>query len=175
MTQPGITFDQVDHDTFHVPGGGQLVQSVHGNIEAQTAATQMLLDNNVPLITDGENLGTGVITRERAASSVMIQFHMTLDAATPTTAIIIAVFRDSKCIGSSVAQISGASEPSDFSMVLVDNTGIIGGGSPLIPLELTYTARIGSSDGSTWFVNSTNTGNDLGGTLKSTFVLTELS
>lgn len=171
MTQPLITTEQIDNDSLFPVGSGAQLQSVFGEILPSNGTGEIPYDNTPPLITEGTEFGVGQITRQRETSSILIQFSVTIDVSA-NDQIIIAVFRGSNVVTSAVVDAK-ANEPLTLSVTHVD---LLAGGSPAEPNPLQYSGRIGRQTGgtATWYVNSTAAGNDLGGSLHSTFVLTEL-
>ncbi len=176
MAQPKIVTNQLDvgtgadalltENTLFVTGTGRTIQSVHGIITGQTGSGNNIpYDNTVPLVTEGTQFGSGPITTIRADTHIHFDFSITVDASANGTDIIVAVFRDTLCVGAGVVTIDTAGKPKVFSLTGYDNPGLG---------TYTYTGRIGAaSGGASWFINSTNSGNNLGGALNTAFVLWE--
>lgn len=178
MAQPKIIAGQIDtgsgasqlvtNSMLYTPGAGKWVQALFGPIAAANGTTVIPFDSTVPLITEGTNMGTGIITPTAATSSILIEFSIILDANVNTTDLVIAVFRGSTCIVGGVVTIDTAGKLKTYSQSFVD--------SPATTSAVTYTGRIGvGSAGPTWYVNSSSTGNNLGGTIATTFALEEIS
>ena len=172
MTQPLITTEQIDNDSLFPVGSGHQMQSVFGTIVPSNGTSQIPYDNTSPLITEGTEFGTSPFTRIHMTSSVLVQFNITVDSNAVSTTVIIAIFRNDVCIASGIVEL-GNQNPQSFSMTHIDVTP--GVGSPAFADPITYSGRIGTAAGTeVWHVNSTDVGNDLGGQLHSTFVLTEV-
>lgn len=174
MSQPKITVNQLDTGTgetalltpatFFTVGSGRAVQSVHGVLTGTNGTTVIPFDNTAPLITEGTQFGSAAFTPVYATSHVHFDFSLNLDASANNTPIIVAIFRDSICIASSVVTIDATGRPKTLSLTGYDNPG---------PGTFTYSGRVGVATTGTWYINSTSTGNDLGGTLNTAFILWE--
>jgi hypothetical protein len=161
MTQPKVDIAQVDVLNT-------VVQVVSGTLGAFSGVTTIPFDNTVPEDTEGTQIGSGAITPSSASSKILIQAVLNLDASVNNTDLVIALFRGSTCIAASVVTVNAAGNPTFFARIFVD--------APATTSPVTYSGRIGRGSGSaTWYVNSTSSGNDLGGVLSTTFVLQEIS
>lgn len=178
MSQPKVTTEQIDNGagpsqlltvgSFQTAGSGRSYQSLTGTISPASGATIIPLSASAPLITGGTQIGTASFTPTASTAKVLIDFGVTLDASAANTIIIVAVFRNSTCISSSVVTIDTNGRPKTHTLTFVD--------SPATTSAVTYSGRVGvSTAGPTWYVNSVSTGNNLGGTLTTSFTLTELS
>lgn len=146
-------------------GSGRIIKSVHGTIVGMNGTTTIPYDNTVPLISEGTEFGTFTYTKQYSDTHMHFNFSCLLDAGTNNTTIVVAIFRDTTCIAASVVAIDTAGRPKNFSLTGEDSTLPIG--------SYIYSARIGSNAGQTWYVNQVSSGNDLGGMIKSTWILGE--
>lgn len=185
MTQPLILGEQLDEpsvsDVIHPVGSGTQIQSVFGSISSSNGTTTIPFDASRPSFSEGSEVGAGTIGCNFETSSVLVQFSLTLDASAINEDIVVAVFRNHLCIASSLVTIDANGKPKTLSMTIIDETPAVPAGSPLTgggSPELVghrYSGRVGlATGGATWYVNSTSTGDDMGGTLQTHFVLTEL-
>lgn len=179
MTQPKILTSQADvglganqfvsqADLFlgsSPQGSGRIIKSLHGTLVGMTGATTIPLDNTAPLITEGTEFGSTSFTKETDDSHMHFNFTCLLDAGSNNTFVILAVFRDSTCIASSVVAIDTVGRPKNFALTGEDNPGVAG--------TYVYSARIGTNAGQTWYLNQMSTGQTLGGTITSTWILGE--
>lgn len=179
MAQPKILSSQTDvgsgptqlvtYDGVYLaaspPGSGRIIKSLHGTLVGMTGTTIIPFDNTLPLITEGTQFGSTSFTKETNDSHMHFNFTCLLDAGAPNTTIVIAVFRDATCIASSVVAIDAAGRPKNFSLTGEDSPGVAG--------TYVYSARIGSSAGAAWYLNQLSTGQTLGGTITSTWILGE--
>lgn len=177
MSQPKITFDQVDvgvgenqlltFGELFTLNSGRVIQSIHGPILPLNGTADIPFDNSAPLVSEGVEVGAATITTQHANHHVVINFSLTLDASANNTTIIIAVFRDSTCIASGVTAIDTSGRPKTYSLVTHDH--------PMVAGEYTYSGRVGvATAGPTWYVNSSSNGNNLGGTMSTAFWLVEV-
>lgn len=176
MSQPKIITQQLDlgtggdalltSNTFFVAGSGRTYGAIHGTLGGMSGTTVIPFDNTAPLITEGTQFGSAVLTKVLDTSHTQFDFSLTIDASTNNTFVVVAVFRDTTCVASAVVSIDTAGRPKVISLTGHDAPGVAG--------NYTYSGRIGvASAGPTWYVNSTSSGNNLGGTLSTAFVLWE--
>lgn len=176
MSQPKITTDQLNvgagtdslltFNSLYEVGSGRVVGGVHGPISSITDNTVIPFDNSAPLISEGTQIGTATYTTTQATSHVHVFFSIGLDADTNNTDIVVAVFRDSTCIASEVVNVINRGKPQNFALTIWDDPGLG---------TFTYSGRVGASITRTWYVNSNYDGNNMGGTLKSSFVVLEFA
>lgn len=178
MSQPKITSDQIDvgtgldqvltNATLNPVGSGRWVQAIAGPIAPASGTSVIPFDTTTPLITEGTQIGSASITPTNASSQIIIEFSVTLDASANNTPLILTVFRNSTCIHSAVVSIDTTGRPKTHSTLYVD--------APATTSSVTYSGRIGvDAAGPTWYVNSVSTGNNLGGTITSSFALEEIA
>lgn len=158
----------VDSGKFGPRHAGQpALRTYFGAVGPSSGTTVIPFDNTIPLVTEGTQVGTATITPAESVLSIAIDFSLTIDASSNTTTVVLAVFRNTVCIASGIVQILTAGRPQTFSLTTVDSPGTT---SPV-----TYSGRAGVDVvGPTWYVNSTSTGNNMGGTLVTAFSLTEV-
>lgn len=175
MAQPKVIVSQIDtgtggdalltSNTFFTVGSGRTIQAKHGVLVGMNGTTVIPFDNTAPLVTEGTEFGSSVLTTTRADTHVHFDFSLTIDANTNGTDVVVAVFRDTTCIATGVVTIDTNGKPKVFSLTGYDAPGLG---------TYTYSGRIGNSvAGRTWYINSTSSGNNLGGTLNTSFVLWE--
>lgn len=146
-------------------GSGRIIKSLHGTLIGMTGSTTIPLDNTAPLITEGTELGSTTFAKMDDGSHMHFNFTCLLDAGANNTFITLAIFRDAVCIASSVVAIDTVGRPKNFSLTGEDNPGVAG--------TYVYSARIGTNAGQTWYLNQMSTGQTLGGTITSTWILGE--
>lgn len=141
-------------------------QIISGSIAGANGVTTIPFDNTAPLSTEGTQIWTQSITPRATTSTIGINFDVTVDSDVNNATIILAVFRGTTCIATSAWQSGGAGSdrPATMCVQFVD--------SPATTSATTYSARIGTTSG-TWYVNSTSGGNNLGGTLVSSYTVKE--
>lgn len=177
MAQPKVIVSQLDTGTgpdalvvqsdLFPPGEGRLVQSVYETILPLTGSTTIPFDSTAPLNTEGTEFGSAVLTPTAATSTVRIAFSATIDAGADATTVIVAIFRNTTCVCAVPITIDTAGRPKTVSISHMD--------SPATTSPVTYSGRIGSTTGNTWYLNSTSTGNNLGGTITSSAGIEEFS
>lgn len=174
MTQPKITFDQLDTGTgdnqvmtfSQYAQLGRPVRAVHGILAGSTGTSVIPYDNTVPLVSEGTQFGSAPYTMMDANNHIHIVFSVNVDVSANNTTVIIAVFRDSTCIAASPVTISTAGRPQVMTLTITDE--------PADVAAHTYSGRVGvGAAGPSWYINSTNSGNNLGGTITSSFILSE--
>lgn len=130
-----------------------------------SGTTVIPFDNTAPLITEGTQFGSATFGKLYDTSHMHFDFSLTIDANTNNT-FVVAVFRDTTCISSAVVSIDTAGRPKVISLTGFDSPGVAG--------TYTYSGRVGvATAGPTWYINSTSSGNNLGGTMNTAFLLFE--
>lgn len=149
------------------PSAGFISQTIVGTITAKSGTTIIPYDNTPPLITEGTQIWTGSITPQAITSRIGISFTITVDASQNNRTLIIPIFRGNTCITAIINEIDTSNHPKNMNIIFVDTP------STLSPV--TYSARMGVDASASWHVNSTGSGNNLGGILISNYRLDEIS
>lgn len=173
MTQPKITFDQVEVGSTvnanilsNYASQGRELRAIHGDILPSSGTSVIPYDNTIPQVSEGTEFGATPYAMMDASHDIHIYFSVNVDVSANNTTVIIAVFRDSTCIAASPITITTAGRPQIMSLTLYDTPGDTA--------SHTYSGRVGvGAAGPTWYINSTASGNDLGGMIKSAFILYE--
>lgn len=176
MSQPKINVNQLDTGsgenalltpaTFFTVGSGRTVTSVHGQITGLSGTSVIPFDSTAPLITEGTQFGTATFTKAYTDSHIHFDFSLTLDANQNNTFIVVAVFRDNTCIASGVVSIDTSGGPKTYALTGFDDPGG--------PGTYVYSGRVGVAvAGPTWYINSLSSGQTLGDTLVTSFILKE--
>lgn len=134
---------------------GKVVDHVGGLIPAQTGTTVIPFDDTVPLATEGTEIGAGIVTFEHTTDFADIHFSLSLESSSANKTIILAIFRDTTCIGAIPISMPNNNTPSPLSWGIVDHPSITG--------AATYSGRVGITGGA-WKVNSPALGT-LGGAI----------
>ena len=152
---------------------GTVAAWVSGKIPAKAGCTRIPWDNTTPLITEGTELWSDTLTPKSVSNKVVVQTSITVDAYA-TEKIVMAVFRDSTCIGSTIIESKldddDDDDDDDEGGVVVLPVQFTIEDSPNTTSQVTYSVRIGrgTSKGA-WYVNRTrNSSTLLGGTLENT-------
>lgn len=151
---------------------GTIAQCVTGKIPARAGSTKIPRDNTAPLITEGTEIWSQAFTITDVTNEIVVTTSFTLDTYNSET-VILAIFRDSVCIGSTLVelQLMGGDDDDDDDGVVegtiitpvsltIKDSGL--GASPV-----TYSARVGRATYyGCWYVNRTKFSSSLlGGTL----------
>ena len=148
-------------------GSGTILQTVTGEISPVSGTTLIPTGNTAPTNTQGTQIWSGSITPKQATSKVGVSFTITADASSNNRTLVIALFRGTTCIATTVNEIDTSAHPKNMTLVFVDTTPGAGAN--------TYSARMGVDSAATWYCNSTNTGYTMGGTLASNFRIDEIA
>jgi hypothetical protein len=147
-------------------GGGKVASYVSGTISAVSSTTTIPLDDTTPLVTEGTEIASLVITPSSAANKVKVEAAFTFANGDTSTDGIACIFRDTTCIASFVMDDNKTDEKT-WTLFTVD--------SPATTSATTYSIRVGSPSSDGWFVNRDSADNTLGGTrVHEQFMLTEL-
>lgn len=152
--------------------GNNITNCLSGKIAARCGTTKIPFDNTTPLITEGSQIWSQAVTPTSGTSKFIVTTSFTLDTYN-SELIVLAIFRDSICIGSTVVelQLQGGSDDDD------DDNGVVEG-TMIIPVSftveddstgsaVTYSARVGRGTYcGAWYVNRTkDRSSPLGGTM----------
>jgi len=125
-----------------IPGAFRILK--YGNIPAGKGSTRIPLDYSTPKITEGTELFSSSITPSSDTKKILIS--ISLIYAAHSKDIVLALFRDSTCIGVKSLYKSNKTQPRSVSMMITD--------SPACDTEVTYSLRVGTSSSSgTWYIN----------------------
>lgn len=144
--------------TILTPGGGERIVQIQTNTIASFAGTTTIpLDTSTPQITEGTQIWSQAITLSQSTNSIRIRNSFMVAGSKANMIVIVSIFRDSVCIGSSVVSIPGNDKPTTVALEIYNAPGSIG--------PFTYSCRVGKEPGQgTWYVNRTNLNNILGST-----------
>lgn len=122
-------------------------------------------DSTTPRSTEGTEYATITITTTTATSKIYGRFNAFFDTSTSNRNIIMAAFRGTTCIDSSVANAGTAGRPVSSSISFIDTPGSIG--------TFIYKINIGVNASTTIYVNRSSTVT-MGGSSTSQFVVQEV-
>lgn len=146
---------------------GRTLQTLVGNIAAATG-TGNKTTTTIPLVTEGIQIWSQVLTPIVIGSTVLVQFAVTLAQATAGTRMYVAVFAGSTCIGMSIVTNSTAAGTNTIPMQCVFVTPSTA--------SVTFTARTGTlGTNAAHFVNQTTGSVSYGSALSLDYRLTELA
>jgi len=144
------------------------VQTMYGTIASQSGTSHIPYDNTVPLITEGTQMGAAPLTPTAATNYVTVEFTCVAGTSHRGADIVIAIFRDTTCIGVTTVTPSTGSQDgnANVSMKIVD--------TPNTTSQVTYSGRIGVTNG-TWYLNDPIGTANFGGMVVagSQFIITE--
>jgi len=120
-------------------------------IHAKSGTTKIPIDTSTPLITEGSNIWSDIITPESIVNKINITFTMMLGSSKDHRDITVAVFRNSVCIAASPVFIHHRKKLYPFCYTIVD--------TPATTSQITYSVRVGRHPQSsgTWYVNRLQT------------------
>jgi hypothetical protein len=151
------------------PSQGVVVQIDTGSIPAVTTTGRIPFDTSVPSAFEGTQVFSTVFTPLSTTSSININLSCTVATSSSNVNVILALFRGTTCIASTVASFA-TKATNDMQSVSVNVTDI-----PASVAAQTYSLRVGASLASTTYVNTNNV-NYLGGTMaNSGWMITEIS
>ena len=128
------------------PGAESSVQLFWGPIVALTGTTVIPKDTSLPLITEGSEVFTQVITPTETTSSIRIATNVTFSSSNASIELVFAVFRDSVCVGTAVNTTANKSSGFAVSFEIYDEPGQ--------DTEIVYSCRVGKNGGGgTWYIN----------------------
>lgn len=130
------------------PGSGRLLQLKFNKIPAISGTILVPLNATDPLITDGVQLWSEVITPALLTSNVRVSTTCTVSGSSNSTQMIFIFFRDNICIGSGLVNMSARTAGHPFAITIYD--------SPNTTSNITYSCRVGKTSGNTWYINRLN-------------------
>lgn len=126
-------------------GTSVIKQVTSGTIAAISAASTIPYDNTAPLIGEGSQVWTTNFTPTNINSHVSISASFAAQATTNSKVLIVAVFRDSTCVGVTTAFLRDANQTSPVSINFTD--------LPATTSQVVYSCRMGTATAATWKVN----------------------
>jgi len=149
------------------PGGVGIIAVYTGLIPATSGTSTIPFDNTTPTVAEGTAIWSRTISATQTTSTMKFTVPFTVDCGTSNRVVIASMFRGTTNIGSAVWYATGGGRPTTITLSISDIPGTL---SPV-----TYSMRAGVGAGSaTWYINSTSSGNDLGGALVSSYEITEV-
>jgi hypothetical protein len=149
-------------------GVGILLQVVEMAI-AQTSGTSTIpFDDTVPASGEGTEIGSQAITMADDSNKVLIEGQIQFGVDTSAIGVIVAVFRGTTNVGTyDHDQTDSQTQTNSIPIHILD--------SPATAGSVTYSLRIGAQGSATWRLNFGTSGDNYGGSRKSTIFLKELS
>jgi len=129
----------------------QINLSAAKKVPALSGTTIIPYDVTTPVITEGTQIASQAYIPSDPASKMCINGVINIDCSTSNRNFIIAVFRDSTCIGAAVRNFVTAGRPSNFPFSITD---LDMGAS--FNTTINYSVRIGLTASGTWYVNRSN-------------------
>jgi len=154
--------------TWAEAGGGILLQIVEMTIAKANGTTTIPFDDTVPTNTEGTEIGSQAITMADDSNKCLIEGQLQIGIDDVAFGPIVAVFRGSTNIGTyDYDQTNSQAQTQSIPIHILD--------SPATAGSVTYSVRIGVQGSATWRVNFGTSGDDYGGSRKSTLFLKEIS
>lgn len=147
-------------------GTGMIVQNVTATLETYLAVTANTpaVDDSVPLVSEGTQVVACSITPSSASSKVRVCFNGSATGSSGGVSQVLALFRDSTCIGAKVFSNYGAYS-TDMTFDVID--------SPATTSAVTYSVRAGVQSGQVMMINGVSA-RYFGGAQKQVLTLTEI-
>jgi hypothetical protein len=140
------------------PGQGVVVQVDAGNIPALTTTGRIPYDTSVPTVSEGTQVFSTSFTPLSSTSMISINMACTVTSNASSVNVVFALFRNSTCIGATVASFSFKASNNMQSVALQVRD------LPASTNAVTYSLRVGADAASTTYINTAQT-NVLGGML----------
>lgn len=147
--------------------GRGIINIYSGSIPAVAGTTTVPWDDTPPLNTEGTQIWAHTLTPSIATSSFTLTVPFTVDCGTSNRVVITTLFRNAVNIGSALFFATGGGRPATTTLSVTDSP------ATLSPVVYSMRTGIGSGTGN-WYVNSTSAGNNLGGSLVSSYQITEV-
>ena len=154
--------------TWASAGGGILLQIVEMTFAKANGPTTIPFDDTVPTNTEGTEIGSQAITMADDSNKCLIEGQLQIGIDDVAFGPIVAVFRGSTNIGTyDYDQTDSQAQTQSIPIHILD--------SPATAGSVTYSVRIGVQGSATWRLNFGTSGDDYGGSRKSTLFLKEIS
>ena len=130
-------------------GSFGVIQLFWGPISGVSGTTKISKDDTTPLISEGTEIWSQSITPTvgSPATTVRARTNFTFSSSNSALEIVIAVFRDSTCIGVGVSSTSNNNSGFSVSTSFYDPNATPG-------FEHTYSCRVGrTGNNGTWYIN----------------------
>jgi len=172
-----IRFEKWDGTKFieefaPMPSGGAssnvVLQVVQAADSSYTSTTSVIgFDDTLPLISEGLQVLSQALSTSSATNKVLVEVSLPFVASSGANAwVVVAVFRDSVCIASTVFITAGANYGGPVSLSILDSPGAT---------SATYSVRYGpGAGGATAYCNGPAGQRFLGGSAFATLTLSEI-
>lgn len=130
------------------PAESRMILLKYGTIAAVTGTTTITIAETAPLITEGTQVWSYILTPVSINSKIIVQMSIAFTVSNASGKIVVAIFRGNTCVGVMTDSISNNNSLQTVSFSIIDTPNSI---SPQ-----TYTARVGKVTGisGTWYVNT---------------------
>jgi len=125
--------------------------SISRQVPALSGTTIIPYDNTTPVITEGTEIATASYIPSDPLSKMVITGCFNVSCGSNTKVLIVAVFRNSTCVGATALNYISANKPQLFPFVISD---LDMGAS--FNTTITYSVRFGVGTSATWYVNRGN-------------------
>lgn len=125
-------------------GNASVYQTLTSNIAATTGTTTKTDANTTPVSTNGSLIWTQSITPLFSTSRISIEGSVQIDHSTTNRRVILALFRDTTCIGVVTEVITTSVQSKSVAISFVDY--------PATTAATTYTIRAWANGSGTWYI-----------------------
>jgi hypothetical protein len=151
-----LAFDGTNFVNTAIGSGTPVIkQIVSGDIAYATGTSQIPYDNTPPLVSEGTQILSTVITPSAIGSSIRIEVNFVAESSISTRTLTVAIFRTisgvTTLIGVTGQSLRDSGSPYSVSALIKDD--------PATTSATTYTCRVGLSGSGTWKVNKSDGSN----------------
>lgn len=158
-------YDSANPNAFISQSGA--LPEISSVVASKIGTTTIALNNNTPTSNQGAQIWADAIAPTSASNRINISGSFTFVSGTSSRTLAAVVFRGSTCIGVVLGFASSSNTPVSISINIDDY--------PSTTAETTYSVRVGTTSGATWYINQYATAYFNGKMATSVIALRELA
>lgn len=135
--------------------GSGVKEIIAGQLQQLSGTSLTPYDNTPPLITEGSEFFSQIITTQTDNGRVVIWFSSIVALSSSSRVATIALYRDSTLIGVTTVSSPSTNSPVTTTFIVADSPGVAG--------SYTYSGRIGMSAAATWYIGGWTSAANYGG------------
>ena len=159
------SFARSDHNHAVTGNLGHVQQWLTGPIGQTSGTTLIAIGNTAPVITDGTQIWSQVITPATITNTVTVQFSLMADSGNNNRGVVVALFRNTTLLDVKYVWVQSIGSTMTIAMSYAEVPGTTA--------AVTYSARVGISAAGTWYSNQGSTAT-FGGAIHSSYIIQEL-
>lgn len=150
---------------YVIGGSGENIRTFFLPIYQNAGNSIIPLGSSKPTSSQGTQIQTISIIPTNAQSKFSFSGSFIVDCSVKDKIIVFALFRDGVCFYTAATELTSVGRPNTIAIEAFD--------APNTLNSVQYSLRIGVSSNAVWYLDQTNSGADLGGTMNSVLKISE--